>query len=446
MGKKRSVKKAAGILICLAVIGVAGLYLWNAEGEKPQLSGLPQQESLSPETPIRLEVHDRKSGLRTVQVKAVQKGKERVVAQKEFSQPVHTWDTEFSLDPGELSDGQVTLEVRASDRSWRNWLKGNTLHHTASYEFDSQPPRISLESFQHNLRQGGSGVVAFRVSEPVRQAGVQIEDYFFPAYAQSEGFYVGFFSFPYSLKPDQGQLLVVATDQAGNKNKAGFHHYINQARFNESSLPITDSFLKNVIVNFQDQFPEEDTLLDVFLKVNQEMRQENRSRLREIGRDTAPSPLWSGRFLRQPNASREAQFGTHRKYVYQGEVIDEQTHLGVDLASTARAEVLAANSGRVVFAGWFGIYGQVVIIDHGLGLQSLYAHLSQMSVQVGDPVEKGQIIGRTGVTGLAGGDHLHFGMLISGLPVNPREWWDENWIANNIRPKFSLIHKDFSPE
>ncbi|MFP4284819.1 MAG: M23 family metallopeptidase [Desulfovermiculus sp.] len=446
MGKKRSVKKAAGILICLAVIGVAGLYLWNAEGEKPQLSGLPQQESLSPETPIRLEVHDRKSGLRTVQVKAVQKGKERVVAQREFSQPVHTWDTEFSLDPGELSDGQVTLEVRASDRSWRNWLKGNTLHHTASYEFDSQPPRISLESFQHNLRQGGSGVVAFRVSEPVRQAGVQIEDYFFPAYAQSEGFYVGFFSFPYSLKPDQGQLLVVATDQAGNKNKAGFHHYINQARFNESSLPVTDSFLQKVIVNFQDQFPEEDTLLDVFLKVNQEMRQENRSRLREIGRDTAPSPLWSGRFLRQPNASREAQFGTHRKYVYQGEVIDEQTHLGVDLASTARAEVLAANSGRVVFAGWFGIYGQVVIIDHGLGLQSLYAHLSQMSVQVGDAVEKGQIIGRTGVTGLAGGDHLHFEMLVSGLSVNPREWWDENWIANNIRPKLSLIHKDFSPE
>ncbi|MFP4257811.1 MAG: M23 family metallopeptidase [Desulfovermiculus sp.] len=446
MGKKRSVKKAAGILICLAVIGVAGLYLWNAEGEKPQLSGLPQQESLSPETPIRLEVHDRKSGLRTVQVKAVQKGKERVVAQKEFSQPVHTWDTEFSLDPGELSDGQVTLEVRASDRSWRNWLKGNTLHHTASYEFDSQPPRISLESFQHNLRQGGSGVVAFRVSEPVRQAGVQIEDNFFPAYAQSEGFYVGFFSFPYSLKPDQGQLLVVATDQAGNKNKAGFHHYINQARFNESNLPVTDSFLQKVIVNFQDQFPEQDTLLDVFLKVNQEMRQENRKRLREIGRDTAPSPLWSGRFLRQPNASREAQFGTHRKYVYQGEVIDEQTHLGVDLASTARAEVPAANSGRVVFADWLGIYGQVVIIDHGLGLQSLYAHLSQMSVQVGDTVEKGQIIGRTGVTGLAGGDHLHFEMLVSGLSVNPREWWDENWIANNIRPKLSLIHKDFSPE
>jgi murein DD-endopeptidase MepM/ murein hydrolase activator NlpD len=151
--------------------------------------------------------------------------------------------------------------------------------------------------------------------------------------------------------------------------------------------------------------------------------------------------LWSGRFLRQPNASREAQFGTHRKYVYQGEVIDEQTHLGVDLASTARAEVPAANAGRVVFADWLGIYGQVVIIDHGLGLQSLYAHLSQMGVQTGDTVEKGQIIGRTGVTGLAGGDHLHFGMLVSGLPVNPREWWDESWITNNILPKLSLIQE-----
>jgi murein DD-endopeptidase MepM/ murein hydrolase activator NlpD len=194
-----------------------------------------------------------------------------------------------------------------------------------------------------------------------------------------------------------------------------------------------------VIVNFQDDFPDQQSLLDVFLKVNREMRTANRKRLQEIGRETASRPLWTGRFLRQPNASRQAHFGTKRKYVYKGKVIDEQTHLGIDLASIARAEVPAANSGRVVFADWLGIYGQVIIVDHGLGLQSLYAHLSQIQVQKGDTVAKGQILGRTGTTGLAGGDHLHFGMLVSGVPVNPVEWWDANWIANNVAGKLQLI-------
>jgi murein DD-endopeptidase MepM/ murein hydrolase activator NlpD len=126
-------------------------------------------------------------------------------------------------------------------------------------------------------------------------------------------------------------------------------------------------------------------------------------------------------------------------YVYRGEVVDEQTHLGIDLASVARAQVPAANAGHVVYADWLGIYGQVVIIDHGLGLQTLYAHLSQIQVQQGDRVTKGQIIGRTGSTGLAGGDHLHFGMVISGVPVNPVEWWDASWLSNNISAKLNLV-------
>ncbi len=85
-----------------------------------------------------------------------------------------------------------------------------------------------------------------------------------------------------------------------------------------------------------------------------------------------------------------------------------------------------------------GIYGQCIIIDHGLGLQTLYAHLSSMAVEVGDVVERGQIIGRTGATGLAGGDHLHYGIIVGGVPVNPIEWWDKNWVRNNITSKLQL--------
>ncbi|RLD97804.1 MAG: M23 family peptidase, partial [Aquificota bacterium] len=121
-----------------------------------------------------------------------------------------------------------------------------------------------------------------------------------------------------------------------------------------------------------------------------------------------------------------------RTYIYNGKVISHSTHMGYDLASVAHAPVPAANNGQVIYTGFIGIYGNVVILDHGLGLSSLYAHLSRYVVKKGDLVKKGQIIGYTGSTGLAGGDHLHFGVLLSGHPVNPVEWWDRKWLRERI--------------
>ena len=99
----------------------------------------------------------------------------------------------------------------------------------------------------------------------------------------------------------------------------------------------------------------------------------------------------------------------------------------------------------LAFAADLGIYGNCVIIDHGLGLQTLYGHLSQIDVKPGDTPGKGQIIGRTGTSGLAGGDHLHFDVLISGQQVNPIEWWDPHWIRDNVTDKLVLAGVTISP-
>jgi murein DD-endopeptidase MepM/ murein hydrolase activator NlpD len=93
----------------------------------------------------------------------------------------------------------------------------------------------------------------------------------------------------------------------------------------------------------------------------------------------------------------------------------------------------------VVFGGNLGIYGSTVIVDHGLGLFSMYSHLSYIAVKPGDQVSKGDNIGRTGSTGLAGGDHLHFSMLVNDTFVNPVEWWDEKWIENNVMSKIEEV-------
>jgi len=136
-------------------------------------------------------------------------------------------------------------------------------------------------------------------------------------------------------------------------------------------------------------------------------------------------------------ASIEAAFADNRTYIHDGQEIDRQVHLGFDLAVTQRIPVLAANTGVVVYAADLGIYGNCVIVDHGLGVQSLYAHLSSIDVKEGDRVEKGHVLGRSGMTGLAGGDHLHFTMLVNGEAVNPVEWWDPKWMQDRVLRKIA---------
>jgi murein DD-endopeptidase MepM/ murein hydrolase activator NlpD len=131
----------------------------------------------------------------------------------------------------------------------------------------------------------------------------------------------------------------------------------------------------------------------------------------------------------------EANFADARTYIYRHEAIDTAYHLGFDLSVTKKYHIEAANSGVVSFVGDLGIYGNTVIIDHGLGLSTLYAHLSSIDVKEGDQIKQQQIIGKTGETGLAVGDHLHFATLLQGVPVLPKEWWDPKWIKDNIQPK-----------
>jgi len=431
------------ILVCAAVVGLVAGYFLLAEREPPEVSIDPNQGAVSPETEMALSIRDQGSGMASLQVVAVQgDGPAKTILQEAFDAETSRISRSLSLKDRGFQDGPVELRITARDASWSNLFKGNIQTRTVTFTLDSQPPQITLESYRHNLNRGGSGLAGFTVSEDLAKAGIRIGEFFFPAYQQDNGVYLCFFSFPYTIDPGQDRPLVMVRDQAGNTSRAGFHHYVNDKRFPRSEIRLSDSFLQSKMVQFESLFPALDDSLDLFLKVNGELREKNRKALLEIGRETLKEPLWSGRFLRQPGAARRASFGVRRTYTYQGKEVDRQTHLGVDLASVARDTVPAANSGRVAFVGWLGIYGQIVVVDHGMGVQTMYAHLSQTQVNKNQRVSKGEIIGRTGATGLAGGDHLHFAVLISGVPVNPVEWWDQAWIENNILPKLELRSLD----
>jgi murein DD-endopeptidase MepM/ murein hydrolase activator NlpD len=437
MRKKRSKKSVFWILLVLICLGAAGTYVYFAERNPPYIGVTPEKGPLGKEQPINLIVKDKGSGLSSLLVEARQNATQIIVLEKTFPKKTPSWKYTFRLSDPIFHDGPLKLSVHVQDFSWAHFFQGNEATANLMYRLDTQPPVITPQSFRHNVSLGGSGVVKYNVSEPVTKTGLQIGDAFFPAYRQDDNSYICFFALPYNLETKKVSPVLIARDEGNNEGQVQINYHFKDRDFSSSQIAISSQFLQRKMPQFFRNFPKyQEAGSELFLKVNNELRTKNREKLKQIGRQTASQILWSGKFLRQPGA-RQAAFGVWRTYVYQGQEIDHQRHLGVDIASTARAPVKASNAGRIVYAGWFGIYGKTVIIDHGLGLQSLYGHLSQVEVKKGQRVEKGQEIGRTGATGLAGGDHLHFAILVSGIPVEPIEWWDAHWIAHNILDKFS---------
>jgi murein DD-endopeptidase MepM/ murein hydrolase activator NlpD len=203
-------------------------------------------------------------------------------------------------------------------------------------------------------------------------------------------------------------------------------------RFPRDRIVVRDAFLQAKVPELLPQHPPGASLVDGFLAVNRDQRRAAEQEKLRIGATSAATPLWEGPFLQPKNTQVFSNFAETRTYVYDGREIDRQVHFGFDLASTRQSPVPAANAGVVVFAEPLTIYGNTVIVDHGLGLQTLYAHLSSVAVKRGDKVTRGQELGRTGATGLALGDHLHFEVLVSGVSVTPLEWWDAKWIRDRI--------------
>jgi murein DD-endopeptidase MepM/ murein hydrolase activator NlpD len=205
-------------------------------------------------------------------------------------------------------------------------------------------------------------------------------------------------------------------------------------------MVLSESFLQQKMPEFQSQNPslQAKSVLDTFIYVNGKLRKDNDNAILDICRKSQPRQLWEGTFLRMKNTAPMALFGDNRTYQYHGKAVGKSTHMGVDLASTANAPVEAANNGIVAYNGYLGIYGNIIILDHGLGLFTLYGHLNSIDVKNGQEVKKGDVMGHTGTSGLAGGDHLHFGLLVGGQFVNPQEWWDSHWIADNVSRKMAV--------
>jgi len=342
-----------------------------------------------------------------------------------------------------LRSGPAKIVVTATRKSFLNL---RTLKTTATKDVQVrlEPPRIAVLSTHHYVNHGGSEMVVYRATPDDVASGVRVGDVEFPGFpiGNDPAVKAAFFSLLWD-QPLNARIAAFARDEAGNETKVSFVDNVFEKPQKKSRIELDDKFIDRVTPEIAEHAPElnlpapptADNMLDVFLKENGELRQLNAKKIQELARKTSPMRLWDGPFVQLGNSKVEAAFADHRTYIYKGKDVDHQVHLGFDLAVTSRVPIVAANSGTVVNASWLGIYGNCVILDHGQGVQSLYGHLSSFDVAVGDKVTRGQTIGRSGMTGMAGGDHLHFTMLVNGAMVNPVEWWDPHWIQDRVMRK-----------
>jgi murein DD-endopeptidase MepM/ murein hydrolase activator NlpD len=409
----------------------------------------PPVGTIGLETPVHVHLVN-PHGVRSLTLTVEQDGKSYIVssivssARRIFINR-HAAPSNFTLKVGKqsapaLHDGKARLIVAAVS----NDLRGRTDSTSIDVDVVTAPPRIVADGVQHYINQGGSEMATFTPSGAWTEAGVKVGDYTFRSFPLPDhpGQYFSLFAFSWQL-PVETPVSVYAGNPSGAVAKTTFWYKVFPKKFRASTIALESMNIDRIVNQIDTQHKIPGDLVQRFVYINSVMRVANNKTLADLRFETEPKFLWTGAFLPMVDSTVESRFADDRTYTWQGKKVDEQTHLGFDLAKLAHSPIPASNDGRVIWAQDLGIYGNCIVIDHGYGLQSVYGHLSEFLVKKGDIVKKGQVIGKTGSTGLAGGDHLHFTMQVDGVQVNAVEWWDPHWVKDRI---LSKLGADLPPE
>lgn len=443
-------------LVLIAVLVVAGAWFFAGRMAGPAIEISKPEKFLGTSTPVEILVRTPQAELTALTITVEQNGKQH---------PVYTFGDQGAEVKGEPDGLRVTRVVgkqlipeltsgpaRITVTAAKPVLYGiRTVDNTVvkDVQVRLERPRVSVISTHHYVNHGGAEFVVYRATPEDVTSGVVVGDVEYPGFPAAGAGIPGVnvndpavrMAF-FALKHDQDlatPIRLFARDEAGNTARADFDFRVFPKPFKKSRIEINDALLNDVVPRILEGTTEvnpQGTPVEKFVAVNDDLRQKNNAKIASFAGQTAPQILWGGAVFHPfTNTGVQSAFADYRTYVYEGKEVDQQVHLGFDLASFTNTPIVAANRGKVMFADELGIYGNTVILDHGMGVQSLYAHLSSFDVKVGDTVEKEQQVGRSGKTGMALGDHLHFTMLVNGHMVNPIEWWDSHWIEDRILRK-----------
>jgi murein DD-endopeptidase MepM/ murein hydrolase activator NlpD len=451
--------RALAVLVVIVVLACAGAYVVAGRGAPPRLTidkpervigqtGTVEVSAVAPNAKFTALTIALEQNGKTIPLYSLASPGSAVVTQADRNQLRIARPIGKQAIP-DLQSGTARIVVSATRPSFLN-LRQLTSSATKDFQVRLERPRIAVVSTHHYINHGGSEMVVYRATPPDVMSGVRVGNVEYPGFpaagagvtGASPDLKVAFFALLWNQELNT-PINAFARDEAGNESKVSFIDNAFEKPQKKSRIDLDDKFLNRVVPDIAEHAPElkmappseGSDMLPGFLRENGELRKVNADFIAAVAKKTSPNRLWEGPFVQLGNSKVEASFADHRTYFYKGKEVDQQVHLGFDLAVTEHIPVLAAAAGTIVHADWLGIYGNCVIIDHGLGVQSLYGHLMSFDVKVGDTVTRGQQIGRSDSTGLAGGDHLHFTVLVGGQMVNPVEWWDPHWIQDRVDRK-----------
>jgi murein DD-endopeptidase MepM/ murein hydrolase activator NlpD len=421
------------LLVLAVVVLILFGFVWFS-GKRADVKLARPVPAIGTSTTISVET-DAPNGVKTFSAVVEQNGQSQTVYQDKTKSAQRSRIYTFSAGKKQatfLKEGPAKLVMKASSNDFR----GATTTFSQDVQVVLRPPTIVADGKQHYINQGGAELVLLDLGGNWTDAGVRVANYSagtFPQPGQPDNSNHRFSLFPYTWDVSPDAIPVAfARNGAGTEVTASFWTKVFPKKFRSSNIVLTDHNIQKVVGELD---PEgTGSMIDRFVRINREMRRANAQTIYNLRTNTENRILWSGPFIPVKGA-RESFFADRRSYIYNGRKVDEQVHLGYDLAATSNMPVKAANSGKVIYADRLGIFGNCVIIDHGYSLQSLYGHMSKIGVKVGDMVQKEGQIGISGNTGMAFGDHVHFSMLIAGTQVDPKEWWDEHWIHDRILSK-----------
>lgn len=443
-----------GILLVVGglvlVVVVAAVVFWShLEGSAPQIAWENRPDYLGKNQAVKIKVTDQGKGLGTLKLVLEQGDRTQTLVEKVY-EPESTWamegvgsdELDLSLEPQKLGfkDGPAKLKLEVRDRSWREWFHGNVTRLEQAVIIDTVPPPLNLLGRSVYINRGGAAVAVYETDREVAQHGVILGGRLFPGHAPWPDrptarvcIFVYAHDLDRNLQPD-----LVARDPAGNQTTRQLPIRLRWKNFRDDRLNISDRFLTAILPRFADKIPPgTEPPIEAFNWINSELRRRNNQEISEAASKSEDKVHIQQAFLRQPG-KRMAGYPDRRTYYYHDQPVGKAVHMGADLADTQGAAILAAAGGRVSHAAPLGIYGNAVIVLHGLGVASLYGHLSQIDVSPGQVVAQGDTLGLSGATGLALGDHLHFGMLVSGMYTDPVEWWDPHWIDDSLLSRITL--------
>ena len=440
MRKKSNI---GSIVVTLAFLGVIGgvVYLYNSamfEREKPVIS-IENSGYWNLRAPLKVKIDDA-SGLLSYKVTLKSGDDSFVLAEEEFATPAPSQTLELKTPKRAyaLKNSEVTIEVEARDGSKWNFMAGNEASESKLLQVDKRRPYLSTIASSYRIIKGGSAVVIFKAQDDNMEE-FYVETNFGKRFKAQpfykEGYYVTLIAWP--VTEDNFRATIVATDSAGNVAKSVVPVIPYNRRYKVSKIKLSDRFLNGKVSELAYAYGVDDSagIIERFRFVNEDMRKSNEDVIHEVTSKVSDQMVRNfpvNKMYPLKNGQVVAQFGDHRIYYYKGEKVSEAYHLGLDLASNAMSPIKSQNPAIVAFAEENGIYGNMPVLYHGLGLYTIYGHCSTMLVKEGDSLRSNATIAKTGRSGYAMGDHLHFGVLVQGIEVRPQEWMDEKWIRKSI--------------